>query len=126
MLDLWRPGSPLTWRKLGVLVDYLPPESATMTSVRAATPELAGEAAERTDASARPWSAEAMLLAALVDSVRQVGWLYAASHLKRPPPHPEPIERPGIRARERKTMTVAAYRAMTGQEPPLHLVRGTG
>jgi len=98
-----------------------------MTALRTAEPDLAAQAGEDSDPAAAPWSADQMLLASLIDAVRQNGWMYAAVHSKdRAPAQPDPVVRPGVAARKRKTMTVAAYRAMTGQEPPMHLVRGSG
>jgi hypothetical protein len=98
-----------------------------MTALRAAEPELAAQASEGADPAKAPWSADQMLLASLIDAVRAFGWMYAAVHSKdRAPARPEPVERPGIAVRKRKAMTVAAYRAMTGQEPPLHLVQSEG
>jgi hypothetical protein len=32
--DLFRAGTRLTWRRLGVLIEHLPPESATKTALR--------------------------------------------------------------------------------------------
>jgi hypothetical protein len=115
----------LTWRKLGVLIAHLPPESATMTGLRAAHPDLAEEAAEQADPAAQPWSADRMLLAALTDSVRYLAWMFAVVNFKSAPKSPPgPIPRPGVAPERRKPMTIAAYRAMTGEDPPLHLVEG--
>jgi len=98
-----------------------------MTALRAAEPELAAQAPEGSDPASAPWSAVEMLLASLIDAVRQNGWMYAVVHSKdRVPPQPEPVTRPGITVRKRTAMTVVAYRAMTGQEPPMHLVKGAG
>lgn len=128
MLDLWRPRSGMTWRKLGVLVAHLPPESATMTGLRAEHPSLAEQASEEADPAAQAWSSDQMLLAALIDSVRQLAWMFAAVHFKQAPKAPpEPVPRPGVGPRRQRGMTVDAYRRMTGgQEPPLHLVQGAG
>jgi hypothetical protein len=99
-----------------------------MTGLRAGHPELAEQASEDADPAAQAWSSDQMLLAALIDSVRQLAWMFAAVHFKSAPrTPPEPVPRPGVTAQRRKGgMTVEAYRRMTGQEPPLHLVHGTG
>jgi hypothetical protein len=126
-VDAWRPGSALTARKLNVLIGQLPPESATMTALRVATPEAAEKVAAGLDPAKAPWSQMEMLLASLIDAVRRVEWMYASVHAKSSPPRaPDPIIRPGVKATQRSTMTVAQYKAMTGQEPPLRLVQGAG
>ncbi len=124
-MDLWRPGPGLTPRKLKTLIDHLPAESATMTALRVAAPQAAERAGERADPAHGPWSQADMLLASVVDALRRLEWAYAVVHSKGSPPKaPEPITRPGVRASRRPSMTVAQYKAMTGQEPPLRLVQG--
>lgn len=94
-----------------------------MTALRADEPELT-EQAQAADPAAGRWSADQMLLAALTDSVRQLVWMFATVNFKSAPKSPpEPIPRPGITPKRRKSMTVAQYRAMTGEAPPLHLVQ---
>ena len=99
-----------------------------MTALRAEHPEAATEASEQADPADRPWSADQMLLAAVIDSVRYLAWMFAAVHFKDAPKSPpEPVPRPGTAPKRRRdVMTVEAYRAMTGSEPPLHLVRDAG
>jgi hypothetical protein len=111
-----------------VLTAHLPPESATMTALRAEYPELAEEASGRADPAAQSWSADQMLLAALIDAVRQLCWMFAVANFKNvPKTPPEPVPRPGVtQVRRQGGMTVEAYRRMTGQEPPLHLVQDAG
>jgi hypothetical protein len=93
-------GNGLSWRRLLVLVNGLPPESATMTAIRNETPE------EELDAiAAHPelgrWNATEGLLALLVDEVRNLTWSYLQAHSKESLPRPEPIRRPGLRTRPR-------------------------
>jgi hypothetical protein len=99
-----------------------------MTELRAQHPDLAEEASEQADPAAQAWSADQMLLAALIDSVRQLCWMFAAVHFKQAPKSPpEPVPRPGVTAKRRQgAMTVEAYKRMMGTDPPLHLVQGTG
>ncbi len=54
------------------------------------------------DQGASSWTAEAYLLAAVVDSVNQLAWMTAAVNSKRKPPRPEPIERPGKKKQKKK------------------------
>lgn len=96
-----------------------------MTALRVSAPEQAEKAGEALDPAQAPWSQMEMLLASLTDAVRHLAWMYASVHAKSSPPRaPEPIIRPGVKAAQRSTMTVAQYKAMTGQEPPLRLVQG--
>lgn len=95
-----------------------------MTALRGAAPEQAEQAAADLDPAGTPWSQVEMLLASVIDVLRRLEWMYAASHTSGTAPRaPEPIPRPGVRVAKRSTMTVAQYRAMTGQEPPVRLVR---
>lgn len=61
------------------------------------------------------WSAEAHLLAGLIDHVAQLTWVTAAVNSKRPPPRPRAVPRPGgrrpTRMRARDLVT-----ALTGEE----------
>jgi hypothetical protein len=96
-----------------------------MTALRVSAPEVAEEAAAEMDPAAAPWSQMEMLLASMTDAIRRFEWMYATVHARSSPPRaPEPITRPGVKAQKRSTMTVAQYKAMTGQEPPLRLVQG--
>lgn len=98
-MDFYRPdGGPssLTWRKLRVLIEHLPPESATMTALRNANPESVSE--DGPDPAKGRWSQAEMLLASAVDELRYFRHAYATSHTekgKKGPPSPDPIPRPG-------------------------------
>jgi hypothetical protein len=111
IVDLARDGSVLTWRKLLVLVDQLPPESAVKTAIRNSVPEdalaeLAG------DASRAPWSATESLLASLIDEVRMLAWMYASSHSDKAVPKPDPVKRPGVGVKKRRLIPLAAAMAL--------------
>lgn len=95
--DLWRPGG-LTWRRLGLIIDRLPPESATKTALRdALTPEqLAGIPESRTHGA---WSRAEMLLARIGDNVAHLAWMQTDGKTK----PPEPLARPGIEPLESST-----------------------
>lgn len=84
----------MTWRELGVLVDHLPPESATVTAIRdGMTPEQL--AALPKPEGYGPWSRMEALMADIYD---QLGWLIyvvaAANGGK--PKEPKPMARPGV------------------------------
>lgn len=127
LLDLWRPASHLTWRKLGVLFRELPAGSRTMTAIRVAAPAeaLRGDA----DPADARWSHTDMLLAGVIDAIHSLQWTYVARHSKTTPKRPEPIRRPGTdteHGNDKGYMTAAQYRMLTGEAPPLYLIQGGG
>lgn len=95
----------MSWRRLRVLIEHLPPESATMTALRNATP---ADELERLSRRAKPergrWSHLEQLVALLVDVQQEHthAFLLANHGGNGPKPRrPEPIRRPGV-AREEK------------------------
>ncbi len=90
----------MTWRRLRVLVDQLPPESATKSALRDAMSAEEWEQATERDAPAGwgAWSHEALLLAQVADRVAQVEWALIAvnSEKGKAPKAPAPIVRPGV------------------------------
>ncbi|MFJ4637618.1 hypothetical protein ACIP69_18590 [Streptomyces hygroscopicus] len=96
----------LSWRRLRVLIQHLPPESATMTALRnALSDEELAEQAEQGEPERARWSQAEQLLAMLIDVSRSQ--LYAfqkANSTKgaRLGPPPEPIRRPGAKPRKKK------------------------
>ncbi|HET8589006.1 MAG TPA: hypothetical protein VFM01_05185, partial [Nakamurella sp.] len=75
-----------------MLIDQLPPESATFTAVRNANPDATSGA----DPAQAPWSRTEMLLAAAVDGLNRLAWMYASAHSKSSLTPPQPIPRPGV------------------------------
>lgn len=71
-----------------------------MTALRNANPdEVGGDA----DPAEGRWSQAEMLLAAAVDEMRILRWLYVTAHSdKAKPEQPKPIRRPGIDGGKRK------------------------
>lgn len=96
----------MSWRRLRVLIQHLPPESATKTALRntLSEEELADQADRGRPEEAR-WSQQDQLLAAAVDALRRVEYVLICAHSdgksKRPTP-PEPIARPGAKTRRPK------------------------
>lgn len=90
----------MTSRRLRVLLEKLPPESATWTALRnSMTEEDLAEQAEAAEPEKGRWSHSDQLLAALVDAVRRVEWVLTLAHSDskgRKPPVPDPIRRPGV------------------------------
>jgi len=84
----------MSWRRLRVLIENLPPESAYGTSVRNALgPERLQEiASKQSDDKHGAWSQTDMLLARLGDLLAHAMWMQTDA--KTPPPEPWP--RPGV------------------------------
>jgi hypothetical protein len=85
----------MSWRRLRVLIQHLPPESATMTAMRAAVPadELDRRRDEADPQTAR-WSQLEMLVARLVEAVESAHVsllkVNGAKQVKDPPRIPRP------------------------------------
>ena len=95
----------MTWRLLGNLVRHLPPESATKTALRNRMGDAEMATASKTaDPSKGQWSQTEMLIASLIDAVR---WLVhitvVANGGKGKSKPPEPIPRPGVKPKGKKT-----------------------
>lgn len=109
--DLRRRGGFLTWRKLGVLIKHLPPESATMTALRNAVPaELLARESADADPGRAPWSHTQMLVAAQLDTLRLILHVLIAANGGKPGEPPAPIRRPGIAGEKKRRRLTAAER----------------
>lgn len=82
-LDLWAEltGPRLRWCRLRVLIEQLPPGSATVRHIE-------GEKAR--------WGETEHLLAVIVDVLQAQAWQFASAHSKRKPKRPKPYPRPGV------------------------------
>ncbi|MFE0647507.1 hypothetical protein ACFVZH_02800 [Streptomyces sp. NPDC059534] len=100
-------------RRLRVLIQSLPPESATMTALRNALP---AEDYERQARGGKPeegrWSMAEQLLAGISDGIRDLQYILVVANSDgkgRKPRRPEPIRRPGVAPKQqREPMTDAA------------------
>lgn len=96
----------MTWRRLRVIIQHLPPESATWTALRNAMPEeeLSAQADKGEPEKAR-WSQQEQLLAVVADRIASLEHTLMCVNIeqksKRPDP-PEPIRRPGAKPRRAK------------------------
>jgi hypothetical protein len=111
--DLFLPRTEMTWRRFLILVEQLPPESATSTAIRNSIPE--DELARRRTGDPRKaqWSTIEGFLATLIDEVRYGNWLYAQVHSKNKVKPPTPIPRPGVQSgRRRREMTAAELKEL--------------
>jgi hypothetical protein len=103
----------MSWRRLRVLIQHLPPESATMTALRnTMSPEELAEQAEKGEPERAPWSQLEQLVAVVADRVAAVEHVLICANLdkkaKRPRP-PEPIRRPGAKAKAKQKATEAQH-----------------
>jgi hypothetical protein len=88
----------MSWRRLGVILDQLPPESAYYTAVRESlSPHELAELSERADQSRfGPWSHLEMLLARVGDGINHLAWMQTKGDTPAPDPYPRPgVRRPG-------------------------------
>ncbi|MEV4739790.1 hypothetical protein [Streptomyces sp. NPDC049555] len=91
----------MSWRQLRVLLEHLPPESATMTALRNAAPAADLDAqAEGADPSRGRWSQTELLLAQAIDALNRLTHYYALVNTSggKKPEAPPPVPRPGIAA----------------------------
>ncbi|MFD4394644.1 hypothetical protein [Kitasatospora sp. NPDC058478] len=88
----------MTPRRLRVLIEHLPPESATRTALRLAVPleDRYAQAEDERDPEAGAWSQDQMLLAQIIDVLRAQHYSYLrANGAKDIQPSP-PVPRPGV------------------------------
>jgi len=112
---LWEPGhgtSRLTWRRLAVLYDGLPPESLTKTAQTNALGEAELARLAKGDRPGfAPFSHTDMLIAELIDAVNSVTYVLRLANVdpkKRQQVKPaEPVHRPGL-VRKRRPRVGAA------------------
>jgi len=106
-----------------LLIDHLPPESATKTAVRnRLTANELKEAAGRRDAAEGSWSHVAMLLAEIIDELRASRHALIAGNGGKPGKM-ERYPRPGVSEGRRKRKTSAADLARLMQLRAEHAAR---
>ncbi|WP_329215296.1 hypothetical protein OG352_06535 [Streptomyces sp. NBC_01485] len=91
----------MSWRRLRVLIEHLPPESATWTALRnSLSDEELAKQAEKGEPEKARWSQTEQLLALVADRVADVGFVLRAVNTDKKstkPRPPEPIRRPGAK-----------------------------
>lgn len=100
----------MTSRRLRVLIERLPPESATMTAMRnALSPEEYEAQASKGKPEEGRWSMVEQLLAGITDSLHQLEYILVVTNSDgkgRKPKRPEPMRRPGVApSKEREAMS---------------------
>ncbi len=104
LLDAYR--GAMSWRRLRVLIQHLPPESATWTALRNdLTPRELAEQAAKGEPEKGRWSQQEQLIAAAVDAIRRVEWALWSVNIDKKskrPDAPEPMRRPGVGPRKKK------------------------
>jgi hypothetical protein len=107
--DLFRAGTRLTWRRLGVLIEHLPPESATKTALRDELDD--GDLARLASLPRRghgPWSHVELLLAAVHDNLARLVYVQQAKAGAKNLKAPEPMPRPGVGGAKVRAINPAA------------------
>ncbi|MFJ6073711.1 hypothetical protein ACIQFU_23190 [Streptomyces sp. NPDC093065] len=113
----------MTARRLRVLIQRLPPESATMTALRnAMTAEELAEQAGKGEPEKGRWSQAEQLLALVVDRVARLEHITLLANTgkgsKKPTP-PEPVRRPGAQPPKPKPKLTG-----TGADWLFHMING--
>lgn len=115
----------MSWRRLRVLIQHLPPESHTMTALRnAMSPEEYERQAEAGDPERGRWSMTHQLLAGITDSLRTLEYILVLANSDgkgRKPRRPEPMRRPGVTGRDKKKRDPLTER---GAERLFQLING--
>jgi hypothetical protein len=118
----------LSWRRLKVLIDHLPPESATKTEIRESHgEEFFAEIAESSGPAPHgQWSRAEHLLATITDSVNDLSYLTLCMSIakdKQRPERPARIPRPGVSqpVSSKPSAAALAYLAREREERRAHL-----
>jgi len=97
----------MSWRRLRVLIQHLPPESATWTALRnAMSDEDLAEQADKGEPEKGRWSQQEQLLAVVADRVAEVAFVLRSVNTDpkaKKPRQPDPIRRPGAKPHRPKT-----------------------
>ncbi|MFE0088755.1 hypothetical protein [Streptomyces sp. NPDC059016] len=96
----------MTWRQLRVLIQNLPPESATMTAMRNALSDedMAAQADDGEPEKGR-WSQDQQLMAACYDVLRRIEYVLICVNTEKKakwPDRPMPMRRPGAAPKKAK------------------------
>lgn len=97
----------MTWRRLRVLIQHLPPESHTMTALRnSMSDEELAEQSEQGEPERGRWSQTEQLLALMADRIARLEYVLICVNTEKKsqrPEAPEPIRRPGAKPPKKKT-----------------------
>jgi hypothetical protein len=101
----------MSWRRLRVLIQHLPPESATWTALRnSMSAEELAEQADKGEPEKGRWSQSEQLIAVVADRVAELTYAYSAANSPKgkKPKRPDPIRRPGAKpVKPKKPITEA-------------------
>lgn len=102
----------LSWRRLRVLIQQLPPESATWTALRnGLSDEELAEQADKGEPEKGRWSQLDLLTAALLDATRRVEYVLICANTEKKsqrPEAPKPTPRPGAKPLRPKPVLTSA------------------
>lgn len=91
----------MSWRRLRVLIQHLPPESATWTALRnGMSDEELAEQADKGEPEKGRWSQQEQLLASALDAIRRVEYVLICANTEKKskrPEAPKPTPRPGAK-----------------------------
>jgi hypothetical protein len=96
----------MSWRRLGVLLEGLPPESLWWTAIRRRPESKPGG-----DVDAVRWGTTHELLAGVIDASHEVAWTIAQVNSNRDVPKPSPYPRPRVGRPEQAAAMTAKNRA---------------
>ncbi|MFE9432311.1 hypothetical protein [Streptomyces sp. NPDC006640] len=96
----------MSWRRLRVLIQHLPSESATWTALRnSLSAEELAEQSEKGEPEKGRWSQSDHLLAVIADRVARLEYVLISVNTEQKskrPKAPEPIRRPGAKSVQAK------------------------
>jgi hypothetical protein len=103
----------MTWRRLRVILQHLPPESHTMTALRnAMSAEDFDQHADSGEPDKDRWSKQEQILAGIYDALRDLQYITVVANSDgkgRKPKRPTPLPRPGVtKPKKREAMSEQA------------------
>jgi hypothetical protein len=86
----------MSWRRFGIILGHLPPESSYLTAVRNST-DLS-DLPEPDMETHGPWAQGELLLAGIFDRLGRLIWMQTDGRNPPPPPYPRPGVESNVRA----------------------------
>jgi hypothetical protein len=92
-----------SWRRVRILIEHLPPESATKTAMRLRAEAEGAPADEDYEPADAPWSSLEMLTAVAIDRLSEISY-YVQRGNGGKPDKPKPLPRPGVRDKSKRKL----------------------
>lgn len=116
MIDVWRPGARLTWRRLQGLLRHLPVESSLRAVLPLPDPDELGDDTDEDAAYRARWSQTDYMLAEVIDVLALANWQRIGDpKASRPDAYPRPTTTAGSQRRGLTAAQVAMLRARAGR-----------